>query len=94
MIRCAAERFGGDADRAISIGRCESGLSAFATNPNGHYGVFQYARGTWDGAADTYWRARWGHAHRNIPGIYNARAQAIVTVRYMNAHGTGAWSCA
>jgi hypothetical protein len=93
MIGCAVDRYGGDAGQTEAVGRCESGLNEHAVSASGTYrGVFQYGP-LWNSAADRYWRPRWGGRHLNIPSVFNARAQVMVTVRYVRANGWSAWSC-
>lgn len=94
MIGCAVDRYGGDASQTEAVGRCESGLNERAVSSSGTYrGVFQYGP-MWNSAANTYWRPEWGARHVQVPSVFNGRAQVLVTVRYVRAHGWGAWSCA
>lgn len=93
MVHCATRRFGGDANHIIAMGACESGLQWNETGNPPYEGVFQYHPGTWASAAGRYWFPAWGRRHVQIPSIFNARAQVIVTVRYVKAGGYGPWTC-
>ena len=98
MIGCAVDLFGpipGGAEFAVDVGRCESGLRPRAVSASGTYrGVYQYGPIWEDFAADHYWRPEWGRRGVEEPAVWNARAQVLVTVRYVAAGGWSPWSCA
>lgn len=49
IIRWQAVVHGVDPDMAVMIARCESGLDAYASNPNSTAkGVYQFLDGTWE----------------------------------------------
>lgn len=92
LIRCAARRWSvpGGVSKALSVAACESGRRPDATNTP-YLGVYQHASYYWPARASKFLRPRWGIRH----GIFNARAQAIVSIRM--AHSMGSWwpwSCA
>lgn len=89
MIRCFANYFDLNADKAEGIARCESGLQFNPGNRtwnphsySGHYGTWQYAGGTWNGVK--------GHYLPNVANAspLNARHATIVTMRYVK-HNIG-----
>lgn len=71
----------GQADRAVRIARCESGLRADPPHNNPHYGVFQMGRSEWR----TYGRGG---------DVFNARQNVEAAHRYwVAAGGFGPWEC-
>ena len=92
IIRCATDRWGGDAGKIISMGRCESGLNDENRGNPPYVGVFQYHPDTWQSAASRLWNPSWGRRHVNVPAITNGRAQVLVTVRFVTTSGYGPWS--
>jgi len=64
------------------VALCESNLRPGAYNPNGYAGLFQQATRYWADRAD-----RWGQPDRSV---FNARANAIVSIRM--ARALGSWS--
>ena len=94
VIRCGVRLwpvYGGYA-KAVSVAECESGLGPRATNPNGHYGIYQFARSTF-ASVHSRWRALW--ERMGVPAaIYNPRSNILHAVRKASADGWGAWGCA
>jgi hypothetical protein len=91
LIRCAVAKWPvpGGAGKALSVANCESGFRPSAVG-SGNAGVFQHRLPFWQGRFDSltspWWRLR--------PSIYNGRTNVIVSIRYANRYGWGAWSCA
>jgi len=84
LIKCAARHWDspGTPRKAVQVARCESHLRPDAYNPNGYAGLFQHATRYWPRRAD----------HYGVPdrSVFNARANAIVSVRM--ARAIGSWS--
>jgi hypothetical protein len=98
MATCAVDLFGpipGGVGKLLAVGECESHLNPHAVSASGTYrGLMQYGP-LWENyAADAFWRPRWGRRGVDVPSVFNGRAQLLVTVQYVRAHGWGAWSCA
>lgn len=94
QIRCFAAWFGVNADFAVSVARCESGLRANAYNPAGPYvGTWQW---WFDGQGHGSWYSHRPHFLPGLPGAtpWNGRYSTIVTMRYVRHYGWGAWGCA
>ena len=91
MIRCATERWGGDASKIINMGSCESGLDEDETGNLPFRSVFQYHPDTWYDAASRLWHKEWGNRHVAVPNIMNGRAQVLVTVKFVTTSGYGPW---
>ena len=97
MIRCVWPRFHvrhGGPRKALSVGRCESGLRWDAYG-NGNGGVFQHRLVYWPSRYRYYiernrLRRSWG-----LPGsVYSARTNVIVTALMVRRGGWGSWACA
>lgn len=87
LIRCAARRWDspGTPAQAVAVAMCESHLRPRAYNPGGYAGLFQQATRYWPGRAHHY-----GQPDRSV---YNARANAIVSIRMAAAQGSwSAWA--
>ncbi len=71
--------FGQYGSQAVAVARCESGLSVYAHNPNGHDGLFQFG---------SYAKARYGFA-------WDAWTQSRAAYRYFRDSGYrwGPWTC-
>ena len=81
IIYAAAAEFGLDGAYLLSIASCESGLNAYAHNPAGYYGLFQFDQVTW---------AAYGYG-----SIYDAASQARTAARLIAAGQASRWpSCA
>lgn len=86
IVRCIARTFNapGTPRYAVSIARCESGLTPRATSPDGSYrGLFQQSVRYWDG--------RYAHYARRFDvraSIYEPVTNALVSVRMARAVGT------
>ncbi len=91
LIRCAVGRWpvAGGVTKALSVARCESGLRPDA-DAGVSEGLYQHVKTYWPARADRWLWPAW----QIRPSIWNARAQAIVTMRMVHAWGWGAWSCA
>ncbi len=88
LIRCAARRWNVDVDTALRVAACESGQRPDADG-GAYGGLYQHVRSAWPSRARRWiWRT-WEVGH----GIYNARAQAIVTMRMVDRFGWDAWGC-
>lgn len=87
LIKCAARRWDspGGPLKAIAVAECESHLRPTAYNPNGYAGLYQQATHYWPSRA-----AYWGQPDRSA---FNARANAIVSIRMAAASGSWiAWA--
>jgi hypothetical protein len=90
LIRCATDEWlvPGDAERAICIAEAESDLNPKATSRDGTYlGLFQHAADAWPDRYREWTKRRWQLDDRAL----NARTNAIVTIRMVNANGWGHW---
>lgn len=92
-IGCAVAHWyvDGGTTKAVAVARCESGLNEWAMSSSGTYlGLFQHSRFYWPGRfadlAPPWWRLR--------SSPFNARSNAIVSIRMAHGAGWGAWSCA
>lgn len=82
-INVIREVFGPDADQAIRVAECESGLNPEAYNPSGAAGLFQIMPGTWV-------RTSQGSASR-----YDAHANAVAAheIFVRDGHSWREWVC-
>jgi hypothetical protein len=88
LIRCAAWRWpvpGGPAF-ALDVAWCESRFRPNAVNGRSQ-GLYQHVVDYWPGRYERWTYPRW----RLYPSIWNARTQAIVTMRMVHAGGWGPW---
>lgn len=94
-VRCEARRIQppGGPPKALSVGRCESGLRASARN--GPYsGVYQHHIGYWPGRMRTYIGSRFPADGQVRRSVWAFRTNVLVSLRMARASGWGAWSCA
>jgi hypothetical protein len=75
--------FGADADQAIRVAECESGLNPNAYNPSGAMGLFQIMPGTWAGTSEV------GASPYNA----QANAQAAHQIFVRDGYSWREWSC-
>ena len=91
-IECAVARWPvpRGADGAVRTAACESGLRADALSPSGRYaGLFQHIRSAFP-ARSRHWNpGGWDKPLGSNP--FNARANAVTSVRMAHAVGWGAW---
>jgi soluble lytic murein transglycosylase-like protein len=82
-INVIRQVFGSDADQAIRVAECESGLNPEAYNPSGAAGLFQIMPGTWV-------RTSQGGASR-----YDAYANAVAAheIFVRDGHSWREWAC-
>lgn len=75
--------FGADADQAIRVAECESGLNPNAYNPSGATGLFQIMPGTWAGTSEAG------------ASPYNAQANALAAheIFVRDGHSWREWTC-
>jgi hypothetical protein len=93
-IVCAFGRFApSQVGTALAIAERESGLHATAVNHySGAGGLFQHLPRYWASRVLSLGRRAWfPRLWPNVP-ILNARANAIITARYVAVEGWGAWS--
>jgi soluble lytic murein transglycosylase-like protein len=84
LIRCAAHRYGVNADRALYIARRESRFRPKAYNDwSCAKGIYQHLCRYWPGRADAYGFDDWS--------AFNARANIMVTMRMVRRGGWGPW---
>jgi hypothetical protein len=88
-IRCAFGRVvPGQADAAIRVASCESGLDDEASNGGSYLGLFQHARAYWPGRA----RALPPRFSPRV-GPFHALANAWSAAQMVRGSGWEAWSC-
>jgi hypothetical protein len=75
--------FGPDADQAIRVAECESGLNPAAYNPSGAAGLFQIMPGTWVGTS------------QRGASRYDAHANAVAAhdIFVRDGHSWREWAC-
>jgi len=84
LIRCAAHRYGVNADKAVHIAFRESRFHPKAYNSwSCAKGIYQHLCRYWPGRAKAYGYNDWS--------AFNARANVMVTVRMVKKHGWGPW---
>jgi len=84
LIRCAANHWHVNPDKALSIAHRESLFDAHAYNAwSCAEGIYQHLCGYWPGRAFDY-----GFRGRSA---FNARANIIVTMKMVHRHGWGPW---
>jgi hypothetical protein len=84
LIRCAAHRYGVNADRAIAIAHRESRFRPHAYNSwSCAKGIFQHLCRYWPGRAYNYGFAGFS--------AFNARANIIVSMRMVRRYGWSPW---
>lgn len=93
LIRCAVHHFpvDGGYTKALAVAQCESGLDADAYYA-GNAGVFQQRLLYWPPRKAAYNRAV-GDRVEASGGVYHARTNVLVSVRYAHLYGWSAWSC-
>lgn len=91
LIRCAARRWPveGGPSKALQVAACESGQRPDALTPT-YIGLYQHIRTSWAARAHRWLWPTWDVGH----GGFNARAQAIVSMRMASRFGWSAWGCA
>ena len=75
--------FGAEADQAIRVAACESGLNPNAYNPSGASGLFQIMPGTWAGTSEA----------GSSPYSAQANALAAHEIFVRDGHSWREWTC-
>jgi soluble lytic murein transglycosylase-like protein len=87
LIRCAAPRLGVSTSKAMFIARRESRYKPWARNPRSSAsGVYQVVSGTW-----RYFVSHLRYGHRIGTSAFDGRANVILSLRYVRAHGWQPW---
>ena len=98
LIRCAVRVWSvsGGVEKALAVADCESHFWPWATNGSSK-GVYQHIETYWIGRVRAYLRPGWFWQLRDDdlstwPGIFQARANVLVSIRMAHVGGWGPWS--